>query len=523
MRKMIWIFVVFCVASIASRAHSQEIWVGKDGNIKNVDARGMLMEGGEFYLATGEALYKTREAGDRWRSVFFVNTGADEISCLDGNSRNIFVGTRRGLFRSQDGGSNWKKVFSSLIPERSRILCLAVSGHRPGLVMVGTAKGIYLSENSGDRWHDISGSLKNVPVRCLAINEGYFYAGTDTGLYYRDQGNDGWERAIVKSAPETASSDDENETEQGEEEEKYSSINCVAIDGQRVYVGNEKKIFYSDDKAQSWYLFDHEGLDGEICHILPSGGSGRLYCATRKGVFEFSEKESRWFELYKGFDKTVNARKLMYDGDDEKHLWAVTDRGLYRLESGRYAVSDFTDIEKSLKTLKVTFDSEPSFGELRQAAIKFAEVSPEKIKNWRAQARMKALLPKVSFGIDNDSSDTYEIYTSATRDYVVSGPPDTSRGWDVSVSWELGDLIWSTDQTSIDVRSRLMVQLRNDILDDLRRVYYERKRIQFELAAAPPADIKARYAKEMRLEELTQAIDDLTGNYLSDNLNTAKQ
>jgi len=35
-----------------------------------------------------------------------------------------------------------------------------------------------------------------------------------------------------------------------------------------------------------------------------------------------------------------------------------------------------------------------------------------------------------------------------------------------------------------------MVQLRNDILDDLRRAYYERKRIQFELMTEPPKDLK---------------------------------
>jgi hypothetical protein len=61
-----------------------------------------------------------------------------------------------------------------------------------------------------------------------------------------------------------------------------------------------------------------------------------------------------------------------------------------------------------------------------------------------------------------------------------------------------------------------MVQLRNDILDDLRRVYYERRRIQFELFAMPPKDLKMRFEKETRLQELTQAIDDLTGNYFSE-------
>jgi len=86
---------------------------------------------------------------------------------------------------------------------------------------------------------------------------------------------------------------------------------------------------------------------------------------------------------------------------------------------------------------------------------------------------------------------------------------------DVSLSWELADLVWGDDQTNIDVRSRLTVQLRNDILDDLRRVYYERKRLRFDLMANPPRDLKSRFEKESRIQELTQNIDDLTGNYFS--------
>ena len=66
--------------------------------------------------------------------------------------------------------------------------------------------------------------------------------------------------------------------------------------------------------------------------------------------------------------------------------------------------------------------------------------------------------------------------------------------------------------------SSLGVQLRNDILDDLRRAFYERKRLKFELAMTAPSDIKAKFEKELRLQELTSTINDLTGNYLSDKI-----
>ena len=66
--------------------------------------------------------------------------------------------------------------------------------------------------------------------------------------------------------------------------------------------------------------------------------------------------------------------------------------------------------------------------------------------------------------------------------------------------------------------SSLGVQLRNDILDDLRRTYYERKRLQFELMSNPPKEMGAKFEKELRLQELTQSLDDLTGNYFSEHI-----
>jgi hypothetical protein len=105
----------------------------------------------------------------------------------------------------------------------------------------------------------------------------------------------------------------------------------------------------------------------------------------------------------------------------------------------------------------------------------------------------------------------------------VTGPDDVDNNVNVSLSWDVSSLLWSDDQTNIDVRSRLTTQLRNDILDDLRRSYYERKRIQFELAQSAVNDLKGRFEKELRLKELTQAIDDLTGNYLSDSIERLRE
>ncbi len=496
---------------------AQEIWAGKDGNIRNVDTKAMIADEGGMYLATRTEIYRASDTGNKWESIFSVPAGENEVTCLGGRSNNILVGTRRGLYRSQDRGSHWKNVFRTITPDKNNVLAIAVSKYNPKKVLIGTARGVFISEDEADRWQDISGVLKNRQITCVAVNKDFLYVCGDDGLYFKKAKEEDWERIYVKSAQEKAEMVDSSDFVESEERD-IQVISGLVLSGSRLYIGVGKKLLYSDDEGKNWNALSVSGLGGAINYILISKKGDKLYCATTKGVFEFAKDKERWVELYKGMDKVSGVSSLMFGDEEEKSLWALTEKGLYHLEGGKYLEDQYIDVERNLKSLKIVFDNEPTFQELQQAAIRFAEVSPEKIRNWRDQARLRALLPKVSFGLDNNSSTTSEIYTSATRDYIVTGPDDLNSGLDVSVSWELGDLIWSDDQTNIDVRSRLMVQLRNDILDDLRRIYYERKRIQFELMTDPPKDIKARFEKEMRLQELTQAIDDLTGNYFSKNM-----
>ncbi|MDP2929346.1 MAG: hypothetical protein Q8O01_04710 [Candidatus Omnitrophota bacterium] len=507
---------VLLVSSTVS--HAQDAWVAKDGAVKNMELVTAISSKDILYIATKNVLYKAKDAKDRWESVFTVPSGGNnEINCVAGMGRTVFVGTKRGLFRSEDYGTSWKNVFKTILPDKNNITYIELSKHNRFKVLIGTGKGIFLSEDLGNKWRNISGGLKDTPARCLALNKELMYAGTDAGLYVLKPGADGWQRAFVRSSGEKSESEEPVEYEYGERD---MSIRCIAINESRVYIAYDRDFLYSDDGAKSWNTFSSNGIRGSINYILISSKNKKMYCAATKGVFEYSEEKASWLELYRGMAKSLTVNRLIFANEDESTLLAVTDKGLYSFEGGDYMGGRYPDIERSVKTLKIVLDGEPTFRELRDAAIKYAEVSPEKIKRWRAESKASALLPKVSFGADRNTTDLWHwesgSSTKAGDDVLVPG--QDSIDWGASVSWELGNIVWNDDQTNIDVRSRLMVQLRNDILDDLRRAYYERKRLQFELMANPPKDMSAKFEKDLRLQELTQSIDDLTGNYFSDHV-----
>ena len=59
-----------------------------------------------------------------------------------------------------------------------------------------------------------------------------------------------------------------------------------------------------------------------------------------------------------------------------------------------------------------------------------------------------------------------------------------------------------------------MVQLRDDIVDEVTRTYFERRRLQANMLLSPPSEQQA-LEQELRLQELTALIDGLTGGFFS--------
>lgn len=163
------------------------------------------------------------------------------------------------------------------------------------------------------------------------------------------------------------------------------------------------------------------------------------------------------------------------------------------------------------------FDDEPEIEDVQKAAIRYAEVEPEKIQLWRKQAALKAWLPDVTFDIDRDTSELWHWESGSTTrsdDDILRKGCDIID-WGVSLRWDLGEIIFNGEQTSIDVRSRLMVKLRDEIISEVTKMYFERIRLKMELDHLAIEDKKRRFEKELRLKEVTAGLDGLTGGCFS--------
>ncbi|MBI2093438.1 MAG: hypothetical protein HYT88_01770, partial [Candidatus Omnitrophica bacterium] len=275
-----------------------------------------------------------------------------------------------------------------------------------------------------------------------------------------------------------------------------------------IYAATNRGVIVSSDGGQSWRYLEQSGLASTQIKRLAFSPENPplLYAATSLGVARYDAKQKRWQLLTSGLTgRVVNDLALSTTA-----ILAATAEGLYR-----YPLNPAQTEEEasSLNEVKEHFAHEPSVLQVQQAAIRYAEVHPEKIAAWRQQARWQALLPDLTLSTDTNLTDFRHWDSGTSPDSLLRGERDID--WSASLTWDFGDFVWSTDQTSIDSRSKLMVELRDDIVDTVTRTYFERRRLQAVQLTHPLADSAKQLEQALRIEELTALIDGLTGGYFS--------
>jgi len=467
-----------------------------------------------IYIASKNCILKTDDGGANWRTILTVrgqNRAINFLSIAAGERGSLYAATGDGLYRSQNGGKNWQRIFRGKDSRKNFCTAVAVL---PKVIYLGTQDGLFITNDNGRSWAKAEARLGESRILCMAYDSkepDYLYVACVDGIFKSANGGKSWDRVFVASPTEESCEEEQDENSENNHEELTSQVRYLVLDKNnpsRLYLATSHGVYKSQDRAKTWELFSTAGLLSLDIRSLLVTKQSLVLAATKTGVYKY--QDNGWQELsLRLVAGEVNFLAL----DNQETLYAACDKGLFK------AIA--TEEDNSMNSaISLYYKEEPAISEVQQAAIRYAEVGPEKIKDWRKRAKIKAILPRLTLGIDRSKRTNYEIYTSATTHYVYAGPLDKNSGWDVTLSWELGDLIWNDDQTSIDVRSRLMVQLREDILDEVNKLYFERIRLRMEMDRLSIEDRVKRSEKQLRLEELTASLDALTGGYYSEYLNS---
>ena len=76
----------------------------------------------------------------------------------------------------------------------------------------------------------------------------------------------------------------------------------------------------------------------------------------------------------------------------------------------------------------------------------------------------------------------------------------------------------SSEQIRVINEAQDIVKLRDRVLDEVTRLYFDRRRLQVDILLDTGADLRSRIENELRLQELTANLDALTGGTFSASL-----
>jgi photosystem II stability/assembly factor-like uncharacterized protein len=519
-----WVFALFCfglafLQPICTYAENIMIWEKSDHGISDVKIKSVCIiqeQPNIIFSGSDNGIYRSDDFGKSWVMSLLLTgekRGVNFISYSPDNPSIIYAATSDGLYISQDSGKAWSRQFRGRDQSQRDISRVAVS-RAAGTVFIGTQRGLFKSIDYGRHWSS-EDYFTNKAIRSIAMGEGFYYACTDDGVYFQRQPGSNWDKVynLISYSEETEQGEDEDND--FEQEENFIALNAIAISKDNVYIATDNGILLSSIGGGNWARMTSEGLKSKKIDCIVADEK-HMFISSQKGIFQFDREKGIWLDCLSGIT-TLNIN--MIDLSFENGLaFAATEKGLFRA----YTNSDANGIGS--KHQANLFSGEPGISDIHQAAIEYSEVSPDKIKWMRQAAKNQALIPEFSVNLDRDISRNINLDRGGTSDpdFFIEGPRDKKWSWGIGLNWDLSELVWSYHQTSIDVRSRLMVQLRNDILDEVTKLYFERLRLKHEIEQMPAKEKNQINLKQLRLAELTANIDALTGGYLSRTINKTK-
>ncbi len=491
-------------------------------------------KGNSLFLTSGQNAYLIQPEGRVWGKIFGLGKHGSLNAVYPGGVNQLFVLTTEGVFETRNNGKNWQKTFSTLENKGTNSLCLSSHPRDPEILYLGTARGLYLSMDGGQSWFKQTGTLPHDEIHTVLLHPLYenqmfvvtaqdFYASDNYGRSFRKTFHLG-PSATGNFPDDTTSNEATNDEILPSAAPAISAAKISPFHPEEIFMGTPEGVFVSRDIGKSWRPLTRNGLGNIlVTDIEISAKDGTVFAATPAGIYRLENSGNRWTEIYQGLVKASAKSLALVPTDKGEVLYAIADNDVFKwpIDLPPYPEIRNTEGEFShpyrAMDLRTLIAREPTAGEVQRAAIRYADVGNGKIKRWHLASRLKALVPDLSLGKDFSVHNNVDLDRAGTNqaDLFILGPNSNSKGNAIDLDWKLGDLVWGSNQTSIDSREKLMVELRNDIVNEITRLYFERRRLLMELYLKEPEDKKGYLDLLLRIDELTSYMDGLTGGYLS--------
>jgi len=298
----------------------------------------------------------------------------------------------------------------------------------------------------------------------------------------------------------------------------------------------------------------HERRWEMVRPVLPPGAAarrlaaagGRLWLATDRGILEADSPADSWRRTGVPAGST-SSWALAVAGPE---LLAASRLGLLAGSPAALPTADTGAADPARAAARLA--AEPGILEVQRAALRYVGLRPERVRELRRGLARRGWLPIVSLrlgatgdrGISRDYDDSV-VY--GDRYYLLDEERDRARRLDGSLlfTWDFGDLAFNPDAVDLSREVRQVISLRDDVLDEITQLYFERKAVLLRLPASPAVSFASKSAApvsaasgggdsalsielerqrlQLRVEELAAGLDAWTGGWFSAQIREASR
>jgi hypothetical protein len=215
-----------------------------------------------------------------------------------------------------------------------------------------------------------------------------------------------------------------------------------------------------------------------------------------------------------------SVEELRILGLDQETLTALRSHLATELTLKKVAKGSYTSVEEVLGQ----FSNEPGVLKVQAMTMDYTKTNPAMVEGWLKASTAAYALPAVTLTYDKDMDDyTTWDYLDLNEDGDVRSDEhqfnttrsDDDQGFGVRLAWRLDKLVMSSERIRIINEAQDIVKLRDKVLDEVTRVYFDRRRLQVDQLLSPSSGLREKIKNELRLQELTASIDALTGGEFS--------
>ena len=248
-------------------------------------------------------------------------------------------------------------------------------------------------------------------------------------------------------------------------------------------------------------------------HSFPAGAeplrivaaSGQLWLATDRGLYR--DATDGWQPV------GATGVPIAAISASAGFLWAAGARGVWRVALGSAPTGG-----GPTSALRAA-SSAPEISQLHRVVARAHGLDPARGRRWRERVARRGRLPELElrfgYGGSHDRSGDYdEAYSSGAVRRLHDRDWDRSRDFDVQavLRWDWGDALHHPEEVDVAKEVREWIELRDEILDEVDQLYFERLRVLAERDALG-ADDPARIRLEIRAAELSAGLDAWTDGW----------